>query len=211
MTSRNAKQLNRSRKKLVFNLTAAKSIMAIGMQSTGALIPKMERPVKGSLMRSRTRIGEDATKMRELEEDLLRICVRTWGDLLIHVFDRGYSSGPCLLLLQSRRVQFVIHPKKMQSLFTKKSQHRGLGTRSIAHRVICATQTGVELSWDIRWALVWHPSYDYQLYTIILRLRKKIWSLVTNKRPMRAKQAWNIVCLYRRECQIKTSFRSHSR
>ena len=53
------------------------------------------------------------------------------------------------------------------------------GKRYIEHKVIFDLQTGVKLPCAIWWAPVWHPSYAYQLYVIKVRVRKKVWSLVT--------------------------------
>ena len=47
-------------------------------------------------------------KLRDTEEALLRICVKKWGPLLVHVFDRGYASGYWLQVLSTYRARFVI-------------------------------------------------------------------------------------------------------
>ena len=89
----------------------------------------------------------------------------------------------------------------------KKLWQVGQGKRYIEHKVIFDLQTGVKLPCDIWWAPVWHPSYAYQLYVIKVRVRKKVWYLVTNERVVTAEQAWEIVFTYRRRWQIETSFR----
>ena len=186
--------------------------MVAGMQWTGALIAGMEGPVKVAGMSWWTTKGDYATKMREQEEALLRIYIRRWGNTLLHVFDRGYSSGPWIQLLQSLRVQFVIRWKKGHYFLDAKGNKKklwqvGQGKRYIEHKVIFDLQTGVKLPCDIWWAPVWHPSYAYQLYVIKVRVRKKVWYLVTNERVVTAEQAWEIVFTYRRRWQIETSFR----
>lgn len=212
VTSSKAKRLSRSSKGLVFNMPAVRPIMVAGMQWTGALIAGMEGPVKVAGMSWWTTKGDYATKMREQEEALLRIYIRRWGNTLLHVFDRGYSSGPWIQLLQSLRVQFVIRWKKGHYFLDAKGNKKklwqvGQGKRYIEHKVIFDLQTGVKLPCDIWWAPVWHPSYAYQLYVIKVRVRKKVWYLVTNERVVTAEQAWEIVFTYRRRWQIETSFR----
>jgi Transposase DDE domain len=212
VTSSKAKRLSRSSKGLVFNMPAVRPIMVAGMQWTGALIAGMEGPVKVAVMSWWTTKGDYATKMRKQEEALLRICVRKWGNTLLHVFDRGYSSGPWIQLLQSLRVQFVIRWKKGHYFLDAKGNKKklwqiGRGKRYVEHKVIFDLQTGVKLPCDIWWAPVWHPSYTYQLYVIKVRVRKKVWYLVTNERVVTAEQAWEIVFTYRRRWQIETSFR----
>lgn len=212
VTSSKAKRLSRSSKGLVFNMPAVRPIMVAGMQWTGALIAGMEGPVKVAVMSWWTTKGDYATKMREQEEALLRICIRKWGNTLLHVFDRGYSSGPWIQLLQSLRVQFVIRWKKGHYFLDAKGNKKklwqiGQGKRYVEHKVIFDLQTGVKLPCDIWWAPVWHPSYAYQLYVIKVRVRKKVWYLVTNERVVTAEQAWELVFTYRRRWQIETSFR----
>ena len=97
--SSKAKRLNRSRKGLVFNMKASRPIMVVGMQWTGALIAGLVGIPKLAIMSWWTTKGDYATNLRVQEETLFRKCVRKWGDILIHVFDRGYSSGPWLQLL----------------------------------------------------------------------------------------------------------------
>ena len=212
VTSSKAKRLNRSRKGLVFNMPAARPIMVTGMQWTGALIAGMEGPIKVALMSWWTTKGDYATKMREHEEELLRTCVRKWGNTIIHVFDRGYSSGPWICLLESLRVRFVIRWKKGHYFFDakgikKKLWQVGQGKRYLDHKLIFDLQTGVKLPCDIWWAPIWHPSGDSQMYVVKVRVRKKVWYLVTNERVVTAEQAWDIVFTYRRRWQIETSFR----
>jgi len=150
--------------------------------------------------------------MREQEEALLRTCVRKWGDLLTHVFDRGYASGPWLQLLQTVRVKFVIRWKKGHFFRDAKGEQKklwqiGQGKRYLGHKLLFDPQTGIKLPCDIWWTPVWHPSYSYQLYVVKVRVRKKVWYLITNERVTTEEQAWEIVFLYRRRWQIETSFR----
>ena len=63
----------------------------MGMQWTGALLAGLEGIPKFAIMSWWTTKGASATKLREEEERLLRICVRKWGLLLTYVFDRGYA------------------------------------------------------------------------------------------------------------------------
>ena len=67
--------------------------------------------------------------------------------------------------------------------------------------------TGEKMPCDIWWAPVWHAAYTYQLYVVKVRVKKKIWYLITNERIRTENQAWEIVFAYRRRWQIETSFR----
>ena len=105
--SSKAKRLNRSRRGLVFNMPTAKPITVIGMHWTGVLIAGMEGIVKVAAMKWWTTKGDYAERQREVEEKMLRTIMRKWGCGLIHVFDRGYASGPWLQVLRSLNVTFV--------------------------------------------------------------------------------------------------------
>ena len=124
--------------------------------------------VKVALMSWWTTKGEYETKLRKQEEELLRRCVRKWGDLLIHVFDRGYASGRWLQLLQSLRVRFVIRWIKKHSFLAangpeKKLWQMGQGQKYFEHKLIYAPQSGVNRPCDIWWAALRHASYAYQV------------------------------------------------
>ena len=212
VVSSKAKRLHRSRKGLVFNFPPRKPITVAGMQWTGALITGMEGMINVALMSWWTTKGEYATKLREQEEMLLRKCVRQWGNLLLNLFDRGYASGPWLQVLQALKARFVIRWKKGHFFLNAKGEEKklwqiGQGKRYLAHQEIRDVHTGEKMPCDIWWAPVWHAAYTYQLYVVKVRVKKKIWYLITNE-PIRTEdQAWEIVFAYRRRWQIETSFR----
>jgi hypothetical protein len=106
--SSKAKRLTRSRKGLLFNQPALGPLRGRGMEWTGTIITGLEGIPKLAVMRWWTTKGEDAEKLREKEEQVLRVLVRTWGPLLTMVFDRGYASAPWLEVLEGLRVRFII-------------------------------------------------------------------------------------------------------
>jgi hypothetical protein len=63
---------------------------------------------KEKLSRWWTTKGIFAARLRDTEEEALRICVRKWGPLLVHIFDRGYASANWLTILGKYRARFVI-------------------------------------------------------------------------------------------------------
>jgi hypothetical protein len=210
--STKAKRLNRSRKGLVFNKPAGKPITVTGMQWTGALIAGMERMVKVAMMSWWTTKGDYAVKQRQKEEEMLRSVVRKWGDILIHVFDRGYASGPWLQLLQKLQVKFVIRWKKDHFFRDKNGNEKklwqiGQGKKYLAHKLIYDIHTGEKIQCDIWWTEVWHPSYTYKLYLLKVRMKKEVSYFITNERIASESQAWDVVFIYKRRWQIELSFR----
>lgn len=91
--SSKAKRRQRTKRGLVFNWPALRPVRVMGMQGTAALIAGRQGLPQLALSRWWTTKGVFATKLRETEEEALRICVRKWGSWLVHVFDRGYASG----------------------------------------------------------------------------------------------------------------------
>lgn len=212
VVSSKAKRRHRSKKGLVFNFPPKKAVTVAGMQWTSGLITGMEGLVKVAGMSWWTTKGDYATHLRTQEELLLRKCVRQWGNLLLHVFDRGYGTGPWLRVLQALRVKFVIRWKGGLNFLdatgaVKKLWQIGQGKKYFAHGVIRDTHTGVKMPSDVWWAPVRHVDYAQQLYLVKFRVKKQIWYLITNEPVKTAAQAWEIVFAYRRRWQIETSFR----
>lgn len=210
--SSKAKRLSRSRRGLVFNMPAARPIMVTGMQWTGVLIAGMEGIVKVAAMSWWTTKGDYAIKQREKEEEMLRKIVRKWGDILIHVFDRGYASGPWLQLLQSLNVKFVIRWKKGHIFFDNKGNEKklweiGFGKKYIGHKLIQDILTGQKMQCDVWWEKVRHPIYTHQLYLIKFRVKNEVSYIITNEQVKTESQAWDIVFTYKRRWQIEMSFR----
>jgi hypothetical protein len=210
--SSKAKRLNRSRRGLIFNMPAARPVMVTGMHWTGALIAGIEGIPKIALMSWWTTRGDYATKLRKQEEEMFRICVRKWGNTLVHVFDRGYASGPWIRFLQSLKATFVIRWVKKHKFFDEKGKEKklwqiGQGKKYLAHSQITDSHTGEKMPCDIWWAPVWHVEYAYQLYCVKVRVKKKVWYLITNEPIKTASQAWDCVFTYKRRWQIETSFR----
>ena len=183
-----------------------------GMQSTGALITGVEGMLQVALMSWWTTKGEDATNLRAHEEAMLRTCVRQWGEMLLHSFDRGYASGPWRQVLQAWRVKLVIRWKKGPCFFNATGEEKqlwqiGQGKKYLAHPHIQEVHTGEKMPCDRWWAPVWHAASTSQLSVVKVRVKKKIWYLITNEPIRTANQAWELVCASRRRWQIETSFR----
>src|SRR5579884_3398409 len=106
--SSKAKGLNRSRHGVLFNPPSLHPIRVMGMEWTGTIITGLEGIPRLAVMRWWTTKGDYAAKLREIEEDVLRVLVRRWGRLLTFVFDRGYASGPWLEVLERLGVRFII-------------------------------------------------------------------------------------------------------
>jgi hypothetical protein len=106
--SSKAKRRGRTKRGLLFNWPAARPVRVMGMQWTAGLIAGMQGIPSLAVSKWWTTKGDFATKLRETEEELLRLAVRKWGGILVHVFDRGYASGYWLQVLERLQVRFII-------------------------------------------------------------------------------------------------------
>jgi hypothetical protein len=77
--SSKAKRRSRTKRGLVFNWPAPRPVRVMGMQWSAALIAGMQGLPHLAVTRWWTTKGVFAMKLRETEEEVLRICVRKWG------------------------------------------------------------------------------------------------------------------------------------
>ena len=106
--SSKSKRLTRSKKGKVFNEPRAKPVMVTGMHWKAALIAGIEGLPHVAMMKWGTTKGDYAENQREAEREIFRHLAYKWNTLVLHVFDRGFASGPWLALAQALHGKFVI-------------------------------------------------------------------------------------------------------
>jgi hypothetical protein len=210
--SSKVKRRQRSKRGLLFNWPVARPIRVMGMQWTAALIAGMQGVPHLAVTKWWTTKGVFATKLRETEEELVRICVRKWGPLLGHVFDRGYASAYWLQVLSTYRVRFVIRWVKKHLFVTTWGEEKNLwqigqGKKDLAHKEIRDSSTGEKMACDLWWTAVRHPGTEQHLYLVKARVKKGIMYLLPNDPVKTEEQAWEVFFTYRRRWQMETSFR----
>jgi hypothetical protein len=210
--SSKAKRRSRTKRGLVFNWPAPRPIRVMGMQWTAALIVGMAGLPHLAVTRWWTTKGIFAAMLRDTEEELVRLCLRKWGPLLVHVFDRGYASGPWLQVLWKYRARFVIRWIKKHLFLTTSGEEKklwqiGQGKKYRAHKEIRDPATGEKMPCDLWWTAVRHPSSQEQLYLVKARVKQGVMYLITNEPVKTEAQAWEVFFSYRRRWQIETCFR----
>ena len=196
VVSSKAKRLRKSRKGVVYTVQGGKPITVAGMHWIGALITGMDGLAFVALMDWWTTKGKYATKQRNQEAMLLTKLIGKWGQLVIHVFDRGYASGPWLEVLQACEAIFVIRWIKTHRFLDghgveKKLWEIGRGKRYPFHKVI-SDRSGQKFTCDLWWAAIRHASYASQLYYVKVRVGKSVWRLITNEPVLTEEQAWSV-------------------
>jgi hypothetical protein len=211
--SSKAKRRGRTKRGLLFNWPALRPVRVMGMQWTAALIMGLHGRPHLALSHWWTTRGDHASNQRKTEEDLLRIAVRKWGPLLLHVFARGYASGPWLRVLASYRGRFLIRWIKKHVFVTpagteKKLWQIGQGKKYLAHRELHESHTGEKMMGDLWWTPVFHPQAPHlPLWLVKARVKQSVMYLITNEEVTTEAQAWTIFFAYRRRWHIETSFR----
>jgi hypothetical protein len=203
---------SRTKRGLVFNWPAPRPVRVMGMPWTAGLIVGMAGLAHLAVTRWWTTKGIFATKLRDTEEELLRVTVRKWGCLLVHVFDRGYASGYWLGVLATYRARFVIRWIKNHVFLTSSGEEKklwqiGQGKMYLAHKEIRDPMTGEKMPCDLWWCAVRHPSSEEPLYLLKARVKQAVMYLITNEPVKTEAQAWEVVFPYRRRWQIEVSFR----
>jgi len=210
--SSKAKRRQRTKRGYVFNWPAARPVRVMGMQWSAALIAGMQGLPHLAVTRWWTTKGIYAMKLPDTEEELLRVTVRKWGPLLVHVFDRGFASGYWLQVLRKYGARFVIRWIKTHVFLTgwgaeKKVWQIGQGKRYLAHKQIRDPMTGEKMPCDLWWTQVRHPSSAEQLYLVKARVKQGVMYLITNEPVKTEAQAWEVFFSYRRRWQIELYFR----
>lgn len=159
--------------------------------------------------------GLRRTSQRRQEGFLLVLCVRQWGQRVIHIFDRGYAGTPWLAACLALNQRFVLRWPGRQYL--RDTQGRLRKPWQIARGKRARSQRWI---WDARrhcWRLIGvlvfpveHPELPgHQLWLVISRQGKghKPWYLLTNQAVESDEQAWRVVFQYSRRWQLEMSWR----
>jgi DDE family transposase len=165
-----------------------------------------------ALMKWGTTKGDYAENQREAEREIFRHLAYKWNTLVLHVFDRGFASGPWLTLAETLHVKFVIRWIKSHLFLDATGQEKklwqiGQNKKYFSHKLVKDVKTGIKITCDLWWAPVMHRTYAGQLYVVKIRSGKQIMRLITNERIGSDEQAWEIFFAYTRRWQIETAFR----
>jgi hypothetical protein len=200
-----------------FNPPGGRPIFVPGMHWLSVLLvgtsEKSGPPVVAKMQWWTTR-GEHASERRTHQEQLVGKCAKEWGQLLLHIFDRGFAGGPWLQLAYSYLIRFVLRWPRSYTLLDedgiqKKAWQITRGKRNWQQRQVwdakhrCYRATGVIA------ARVRHPLYPAPLWLVVSRPGKgrEPWYLLTNEAVLTSVDAWRIVFAYARRWQIEMSFR----
>jgi Transposase DDE domain len=160
--------------------------------------------------------GKNAVDRERVHLQMLFKAAHTFGDAVVHVFDRGFASLKWVKTLADKGLRFIIRWKGNYKLMgvdgsIRKTYLWSVGRKPRSVRRIWDAVTGNFRQVSVLWHPVRHPEYPEQpLYLIICRPGKKgrkPWYLLTTEEVETPQQAWKIVFAYARRWQIEMAFR----
>ena len=159
--------------------------------------------------------GDAKTTKREEEHLVLRDVAKRWGNLVIHLWDRGFAGAPWLGLAMLYRVRFIVRWQKNFKLIASdgrllKAWECSRGKRSVDHRLIFDARRRCERKTGIVFLPVRVPDFpDFPLTLVVSRPGKgrKPWYLITNEPVRSPADAWRIVLGYNRRWLVEVSIR----
>jgi transposase len=159
-----------------------------------------------------SRKGDQATKQRDQEKSLLRTLSGAWRKAVIHVFDRGYASGPWLGYLGAFEALLVIRWKKDPHFLDGNGKEMALSqiigrTRSKWQKELWNFQKRGLRKTGIVVKRVRHAQYAGDVWVGAVRQKGEPWYLITKIPVETEKEAWEIVFVYRERWKIETCFR----
>lgn len=197
-----------------YNPPGGRPIFVPGMNWAALMVMGMKSLPSIAAMRWWSTRGKFASDKRTEELELLKQCVKAWGNRVLHIWDRGFAGGPWLSLINQHKVRFVMRWRKNYQLIDQYGEKRKAweitrGKRSWAHKELwdnrrrCYRKTGVYA------CPVSHPEYDDQLWLVLSRPGKgrSPWYLLTNQPVSSVDDAWHFIFAYARRWQVEMAFR----
>jgi len=209
--SAKAARLKKSRKG-AFNRPGGKPIVVMGIEWIGGILVGMKGKPTLVDMKFWSRKGANASTQKWEEEQLLKKMAVKWGKAVIHIFDRGYGSGPWISMMGKYELYFVIRWKKGHHFFDENGEKKSLGDitkkkRSKEFREIWDEKKKKKVKTGIMVMPVEHEAYVGALYVVVVRCGREPWYLITNQKVETMEQAWECYKQYCRRWQVETVFR----
>jgi hypothetical protein len=215
--SSKAKRLKRI-KPGFFNPPQGRPICVPGFHWMGLMLAGMSGvPLLASLQWWTTR-GPSATTEREVARTMLWYARRTWGRLLLHIFDQGFAGFPWLLTLVQAQVRFLLRWKTDYHLCNQQGHKKSPGQLT-GHLRAWAQAPGWDaihqrtITLKVLALPVFHPDpalASQPLWLVVCRRDHNLlpWYLLTNEPITSVDDIWTLVFAYSRRWQIEQMWRA---
>lgn len=198
-----------------YNPPSGRPVFVPGMNWLQILVTGIRGAPALAHIRFWTTRGDAKTTKREEEHLVLRDVAKRWGNLVIHLWDRGFAGAPWLGLAILYRVRFIVRWQKNFKLIAPdgrllKAWECSRGKRSLDHRLIYDARRRCERKTGIVFLPVRVPDFpNFPLTLVVSRPGKgrKPWYLITNEPIRSTDDAWRIVLGYNRRWQVEVSIR----
>lgn len=184
-----------------YNPPGGRPIFVPGMQWLTVLLMGPQSIPQVVVMKWWTTRGRLKQGHRDVQTPELERMATTWGDWVIHVFDRGWAGGPWLQVLQEMLVRFIERWPKHYTLWDpakgekRKAWEIVRGKRSWDTRTVWDAHQHRERQMGVVVASVRHPDYAGPLFLVIARSGggREPWYLLTNEVIATPEDAWRVV------------------
>jgi hypothetical protein len=211
--SSKARRLSRIRPGF-FTPPTGRPIQVAGLHWLGVLLTSRKTAPVVAAMTWWTTRGPQASDQTAVVTRMLIRCATAWRRRVLHLFDRGYASGPWVETFLALRLRFVLRWKKGQHLLdpwgeSRKAWEIARGKRSWNHRWLRDSHTGVERKVGIVAFPVNHPAHAQPLWLVVARPGKsqEPWYLLTSEMIVTVEDAWEVALAYARRWQIEQTWR----
>lgn len=197
-----------------YNPPGGPPVFVPGMQWISLLVLVSNLPPVVAAMQWWTTRGTYASSRRDEERALLKRCCQSWGQRVVHVWDRGFASYRWLRDVVGYNLRFILRwPKRFRLLNAQDELLNAWkvtrGKRSMAYRNLWDNRRHCWRKTGILFASVKLPTLDSQLWLVVSRpgSGREPWYLLTNEPIHSADDAWRMVFAYARRWQLETTFR----
>ena len=193
-----------------------KRISVPGFHWSAAVMTTYGEKCQTALMRWWTTRGKHKDSSDNIFYGMLRDLSERFGNLVVHVFDRGYANLPTLERLWKFDQFFIVRWKtnqllRMENGLVKKTHLVIRSYKSKDYRTVWDKERKKTRRVGIAYAPVWHPQHlDKQLFIVIVRDKKKHQSpmyLLTNLQLDSVGMAWQVFFEYIHRWSIEQAFR----
>lgn len=198
-----------------YNPPTGRPVFVPGMNWLQILVSGMKGAPALAHVRFWTTRGDAKTTKREEEHLVLQNVAKRWGNLVIHLWDRGFAGAPWLGLAILYQVRFIVRWQKNYKLIAPdgrllKAWECSRGKRSLNHRMIYDARRRCERKTGIVFLPVRVPDFPHLPLTLVVSRPgkgRKPWYLLTNEPVRSTEDAWRIVLGYNRRWQVEVSIR----
>jgi hypothetical protein len=196
-----------------YNPPTGRPVFVPGFQWLAVMVVGMAGAPTLAAMRWWTRRGDQATNHVTVAEALLDQCAQAWGRRVLHVFDRGYGSGPWLGRFLRTDIRFLVRWRNSYHLVdgqgTRSPGAMCRGRRSLDSRLLWNPRRRQAHRVGLLYFPVGHPQFPgIPLWLVVVRPKGRAALHFLTNQPIHTKEdAWRIVLAYRRRWQVETAFR----